>query len=746
MTLYLNYWTLTSFLIGIFTAPMWPAMPDWIWLAPCFGCLVVSLKLNRLRVLIGPSIACAVILIHGNLLQHQTNELFKAEQNIIINAEVDSFFKQISHGFQGIVVVRSINGRKLNAFEQPKIWLVSPNQLEIGDKLTTQMVIKPITGLMNDVGFDAEKHALAKGVIAKGTIRHSTSFYFVRSGSLRQVIFSRASEQTSSLDNGPLIEALLFGVRHRISDEVWERFKGAGLSHLIAISGLHIGIIFGVGWWAGRILLTISPRMFFAPVLIGLSLAMLYAWLAGFSIPTRRALLMCVLFSALQFSGRYLPLLMKWLVVFAALLVMEPFSTLDMGLWMSMSAVGTIFIYLAVKNRTRRGVGLAIEIQCFIVIAMSPIVAALFQGISLSSVLYNLLFVPWFSFVVIPIAFLSLLVSLWDSSYAMTWQLVNLTLEPVVFLSSFSHFSWLSLSAFHITLLSAFAIIVCLSIWLNRQALVLGIGIAAFATYDWKPTPLWELVVLDVGHGLAVVVIQGRRALVYDTGPSWEGSGITQQVVIPYLQARGIDSLDFFIVSHFDNDHAGGWEEIEGTMNPSVFVSSQHRPGNAECVEGASWEWGDLTLEVLWPPKLVPRAYNPQSCVVKLTSRQAPFSVLLPGDIESIAEWLLLRNKTRLDSDILLVPHHGSKTSSLPQFIDAVSPDYAIASTAKVGRWALPDASVVARYEQRGVIWKETGRSGQVTVEFYPDGYQVEALRESKGRAWYRQMLRKGVE
>ncbi len=746
MTLYLNYWTLASFLIVVFTAPMWPAMPDWIWLVPCFGVLFFATKLSILRVFIGSCVACAVILVHGNILVHQTNELFKAEPDIIINAEVDSFFKQISHGFQGRVVVRSINGRRLSRFEQPTVWLVSPVRLGIGDQVTSQVAIKPIAGFMNEVGFDAERYALAKGVVAKATIRSSSSFYVISPGSWRQHLYDQVSEKIASFKHSGLIEALLFGVRHNISNTVWVDLQSAGLSHLIAISGLHIGIVFGVGWGLGRVLLRLNPCFYYAPVVIAVSFALTYAWLAGFSIPTRRALMMCILFCALQFGARYLPLLFKWLVILAILVLLNPFSTLDMGLWMSMGAVGIIFIYLSLKSRSLSGLRSAIEIQCFIVVMMSPIVAMLFKGVSLSAVLYNLLFVPWFSFIVIPMSFVCLLLSLVFAELDMLWRGVDLALEPVVYLISFADVSWIQLSAFQINVMLVLVLLLASALWLNRLALLLVVALAAIVLFDWRSKPLWELIVLDVGHGLAVVAIQDNRALVYDTGASWQGSGFAQQVIIPYLKLRGVESLDILIVSHFDNDHAGGWKAINSALKPKIFLSSQGDYGNEQCVKGRTLDWESMQLEVLWPPKVVPRAYNPQSCVIKLSRPGSPYAVLLPGDVDAIAEWLLLRDKKSLNADILLVPHHGSKTSSRPQFIDAVSPEYAIASTAKVGRWALPNESVVERYMARQAQWRDTGTSGQVSVKFYSNYYEVKSLRESKGRAWYRQMLRKGVE
>lgn len=746
MTLYLIYWTLVSFAIVIFTAPAWPTLPNWGWVAPCIGLIALSLKVKTLRVCIGLAFACGVILIHGNLLRHQTDKLFKTGSDIIINAEVDSFFKQISHGFQGRVVVRSINGRRLSMFERPTLWLTSPHRLKIGDQVTTHISLKPIAGLMNHVGFDAEKFAFSRSVVARASIKSSTSFYIVNQHSFRQALYDRLVGDTQSLQNRGLIEALLFGVRHNISQQTWQNLQSSGLSHLIAISGLHIGIVFALGWGLGRIALGVNARYNLMPLVCAIVFAVAYAWLAGFSIPTRRALLMCVLFCLLQTSQRHIPMPLKWLVILCFLLVVSPFSSVDVSLWLSMTAVGIIFVYLGQKTHRRSGWKMALEIQVFIVTAMAPVIALLFQGVSLSAIAYNFIFVPWFSFVVVPLSFLALLGSLLFSEANFLWSLVDLSLDPVTYLTSLADHTWFELSATQVELLVFSVLIVFLIRWLTHKAVIVFVAVLICVRYDWKPEPLWQLIVLDVGHGLSVIAVQDQYALVYDTGVAWGDSSIAQQVLLPTLMNKGIRQLDFFVVSHFDSDHAGDWQTVVNRMAPQHFVTSQQEVGNTKCVNGQEWQWRSMAVDVLWPPQSVPRAYNPQSCVIKLRHQDSPYSVLLPGDIDAISEWLLLQGDRGLDADILLVPHHGSKTSSVPKFIEAVSPEVAIASTAKSGRWELPHPAVVARYQSQQVKWLDTGTSGQIVVSFYAERYSVNQLRVSKGGAWYRQMLRKGVE
>nr|WP_254868859.1 DNA internalization-related competence protein ComEC/Rec2 [Vibrio hepatarius] len=631
-------------------------------------------------------------------------------------------------------------------FERPTLWLTSPHPLKIGDQVTTQVSLKPIAGLMNNVGFDAEKFALSRSVVARASIKPSTSFFIVNQSSLRQTLYDRLVSDIQSLQHRGLIEALLFGVRHNISQQTWQNLQSSGLSHLIAISGLHIGIMFTLGWGLGRIALVVNARYYLMPLLCAMAFAVAYAWLAGFSIPTRRALLMCVLFCLLQTSQRQIPMPLKWLIILCILLVVSPFSSVDVSLWLSMTAVGIIFVYLGLNTHRRSGWKMALEVQVFIVTAMAPMIALLFHGVSLSAIAYNFIFVPWFSFVVVPLSFLGLLGSLLFSESNFLWPLVNLSLEPVAYLASLSDHTWFELSATQVELLICSVLIVFLSRWLTHKALIVQVVVLVCVRYDWNPKPLWQLIVLDVGHGLSVIAVQEQHALVYDTGVAWGDSSIAQQVLLPTLINKGVRQLDFFVISHFDSDHAGDWQAVVNRMGTQRFVTSQREVGNTKCVGGEEWQWRSIAVDVLWPPQSVPRAYNPQSCVIKLRHQGSPYSVLLPGDIDAISEWLLLQGKRGLDADILLVPHHGSKTSSVPKFIEAVSPEVAIASTAKSGRWELPHPAVVARYQNQQVEWLDTGTSGQIVVSFYSEHYSVNQLRVSKGGAWYRQMLRKGVE
>lgn len=746
MTLYLHYWTLISFSLLITTSPCWRFLPSLELLPIALMVIAISAKYTMARSLLGPALACVVILMHGNLLRYQTEMLFQAGQDITIIADVDSLFKPINFGFQGIVVVRSINGEALTTLKQPKIRLNSPTLLELGDRISAQIKIKPITGLMNDVGYDAELHALTQGIVGIGSITPKQSYFVVSNPSKRMQMISSVQARIESLEHRAMVLALLFGIRDDISQQTWQQLKQSGLSHLIAISGLHVGIAFAVGWALGLTLARVHRLLLYSPILLGLALALCYAWLAGFSIPTQRALVMCILLCFLQQLAGHLPSLYKWLLVLAILLCIEPFSVASASLWMSMTAVGILLLYQKVRSKRSSFVVDAIKVQLFLIVLMAPLVIYLFHGVSTGAIFYNLIFVPWFSLVVIPLVFVAFSAHLLFASPMLPWWGLDNSLALVQWTMNYSEWGWSDVSrpaliCLMVAILLLFLNQVVSKRYLTLLAVCIGLGFS-----NWREVPLWRLVVLDVGHGLSVIVQQGDRALLYDTGAAWNSSSIAEQIVTPWMLTHGINSLDYFAISHFDNDHAGGAEQIKAKWQPRNVLTSQADYSATPCVAGQTWQWKEMSIAAIWPPKAVSRAYNPHSCVFRLKHQASSDTLLLAGDIETIAEWILVRQPELLDSDIVLVPHHGSKTSSTAAFVDAVSPEIAIASLAISGRWALPDKNVVQRYQDSGAKWMDTGQHGRISIDFYRQTYQVKALRELKGKTWYRQMLRNRVE
>lgn len=737
----ISCWTLASFSATVMSAAIWPAMPDWIWGGLNAGLLVVSIWIRVLRIGWGINAGLLLVMLHGHLIHQQIETLFRAGPDITINAKADSFFKQISHGFRGEIVVRSINGQTLRSLMPLKVQFISPIALLPGDEIDVKVRLEPVVGLLNEVGFDAEKQALSRRWLATAVAPEKAHFIVRSLPTLRAHYYLLLERAIAPYSQRGLIEALTFGARHHLSTEQSAQLARSGLGHLIAISGLHIGIAFGLGWWLGRGVFMLWPRANVAPLILGLIVATCYAWLAGLTLPTQRALLACLLTVGLLVVKRYWPLRLKWCLVTAILLLFDPFAPLSLSFWMSILAVAIIFVFVSSRYAQTGALGGMLRLQVFFLLFMTPLTILFFDGVSRIAFLTNLVCVPLFSFIIIPLTLLALLAQLLFD-FSLLWPLINGLLQWVS--DALGHWDlWWWVADDWAMLFGVSALLALASVWVRKRVLLLIFAVTAMGRIEFDPKPLWEMWMLDVGHGLAVVIRQGESALVYDTGSAWQDSSYAEQVITPLLYKRGIRRVDYLILSHMDWDHAGGWQPLVAEWQPTL-ISSQHGVGDVPCRQGQTLQWQRLTLEVLWPPTKVSRAFNPHSCVIRVNSPEA--SVLLTGDIDAIAEWLLLREPQHLKADILLVPHHGSRTSSLPAFIDAVSPRLALASSAYRGRWTLPHPLVVERYQTRGIDRRDTGTFGQLTVKFYPNEWFVRGIREVKGRAWYRQMLRNGVE
>ncbi|EPO0023733.1 DNA internalization-related competence protein ComEC/Rec2 [Vibrio alginolyticus] len=751
MTLSEKSWTLALFVASVISSAWWPTIPDWRWLL--LGIITTGsiIKLRRGLISIGAIAGFMVVIVHGNVLESQRQALFQAGENITIIGKVDSPFTQISHGYEGIVAIEAVNSQTLLPFLKPKIRLITPFPLDVNSEFTTSISLKPITGLRNEAGFDAEKHAMGKNIIARAVVNKDAQWIVRSNVSLRQSIIADVADDVSSLHHFSLISALVFADRSWLSKEDWQVLRDSGLLHLVSISGLHIGMAFTFGLVVGGTVRYLLPQYQLLPSLYGLILAVAYAWLADFSLPTTRAVSVCVVYVLLKYTLVHWT---SWRVLLLAVslqLLVQPFASYSMSFWLSYLSVCAVLFAINLIRHQRGGWKARLKALLLTQLMLSalivPVSGHFFSGFSLSSIAYNLVFIPWFGFIVVPLMFLALFSSLFLEMIAKPlWHLVDWSLQPLSTSIQYAVGSWQPISM-EMTML-VMVIVVCLIFqrFMSQYAWYLLLGIVISIKFAAEDEPHWRIDVLDVGHGLAVVVEKDDKVLLYDTGKAWQSGSIAEQVVTPVLHQRGYESIDTLILSHSDNDHAGGRFFIEDAFSPQRKLSSQFFIEYEPCTRGDQWKWQGLNMEVLWPPALVQRAYNPHSCVLRLTDPISNFSMLFTGDIEAISEWILLREPGKLQSDVMLVPHHGSKSSSNPRFIEAVSPSVAVASLAKNNRWGMPAENVVASYRKLGVTWLDTGEGGQVSFFIHRDNWRSETKRSDTFEPWYRQMLRKGVE
>ncbi|CAM3026142.1 DNA internalization-related competence protein ComEC/Rec2 [Vibrio diazotrophicus] len=747
MTLLSKNWTLASFSLTVLSSPYWPYMPDLGFALFCPLFIILSVRFTKLRRWGGIVLALLVIITHGNVVKTQSSSIFQAGLDITIKGKVDSFFKQISYGYEGSVAVHQINDHVVTTWLSPRIRLISPLPLQIGDHFEFAVKVKPVVGRLNEVGFDAESYSLSQGWVARASVVNNSRFQISSGLSLRNWIYDSVQKQISDSPFKGIITALMFGERSGLSQADWMQLRNSGLIHLVAISGLHIGIAFGIGYVLGLGVSRLHPMFVWLPFILGASFAVSYAWLAGFTLPTQRALIMCLLNVLLIALRIHVSVSRRILLTLAAVLMIDPFASLASSFWLSFTAVCIVIYLCSITAQWKQWWTRFIAGQVMLVLMMAPVSAYFFGGVSWVSILFNMAFIPWFSFLIIPVLFVAVIVTCLDFPYSDgLWQLVDFSFQPLAHALPYATSGWINISEWLLQLMLVLTLVWLLRMVVSRFSQIL-LAIVLISTLLFRsPSYDWRMDVLDVGHGLAVLIEKGGKTLLYDTGSSWENGSYVRSVIAPLLAKRGTDTIDAVIYSHFDDDHAGGRKDVDQLLLPRNVYSSQFIEDALACVRGEEWQWQGLHFSVLWPPKRVERAFNQHSCVVRISDMKHAHSVLLSGDVTAVGEWLLARDNAMLQSDVMIVPHHGSKTSSTKAFIERVSPQIAIASLDKTNRWNLPHPEIVDRYTSFGSEWYDTGESGQITLKYRAESRHLSTLRQDGILPWYRQMLRKEVE
>ncbi len=613
-------------------------------------------------------------------------------------------------------------------------------------------------GALNPGGFDYEKALFRAGIGATGYVRADARNRRLAPADevwlpLRASITSTVDQALGFRSARPVIRALAIGDRSGFTPQHWEVLRRTGTAHLVAISGLHIGLVAGIGWWLGQRFWRYTgngPLRLAAPrfgALVGVAAAVVYAALAGFAIPTQRALIMLSVVAVALYCGRSVSPFRLLAVALLAVLIYDPLAVLDVGLWLSFGAVLALALAFNARVTGVRRVGTWLTAQFTIAVGLLPLVALLFGEASLVGPLANSVAIPIVGLAVVPLTLGSLaLHALFPTAGAagllLAAYLFDALWAGLVFLSRFD------LAALTLPPPSVveFGIACIGALWWVAARGVPGrwlgvLGLVPMLTTTSGPDLArgeYELVVLDVGQGLAVVVHTRHSTLVYDTGAAWDGNDAGKAVVIPYLRHRGIARLDTLVVSHGDTDHIGGASSVLRHYRAArILTSVPHRFAAAEpCRSGQRWEVDGVEFRVLGPHPEDPLAGNDASCVLRIAGHFG--SVLLTGDIEAAAERRLLqRDADGLRSDVLLVPHQGSKTSSTPAFLRAVAPHVALVSAGYRNRYGHPHAEVLARYRRLAIPVHNTAHSGALRLAVTRTGGAIRGQRDARPRLWH---------
>ncbi len=776
---------LLGLIIGIMSVKWWRFVPELI--PSTFMLLLISILLFLLSVkskkyfpfyFIGIALGAYISLLTVHLFEHKTNLALSVGVNTTIAGEVGSLYSENKRLKRIIFDIDTVNGKEIAPFGF-RISVFSSNKyvFKEGERWQLKVRLREPYGRSNIAGFDARTYYLANHIHGKGTLLEAK--LITPHLSMRQSFLDTLLPVFRDYPQGRFLLALAFGKRNLLTEEDWLQLKQTGLTHLLAISGLHIGLAYGFAFFVLFHLLPIfSKRDKFVavPYVIACFFAVLYAWAAGFSLPTQRALVALLLWVLLRLSSFKLSGSDAFLIVLACILLFEPFSVFSMSFWLSFSAVGVIvifqsfsflplleknnaleerefFIKNSVLDKGRAGFYLVFHVvkkamqtlfilQFFLLLGMLPLNLYYFGGVSVSALFANSIAIPIISFITVPSLLLAFVFSFfYPNNFA--WWIADISLSWIMSVAHFLSQAWIRLPSFSLLFIFTLLSFIMLFILVSKKQK----GVLAFTglilLFTWKDEKgkteaIWNMHVLDVGHGLAVLIESEGEALLYDTGASWGKSSIAQSVIQPVLDKLDL-SLTGVMISHMDNDHAGGLTWIETQLNPEWIRSSSQSASHLSCQKGDVWRWKHLQFSVLSPSRAQIRPKNADSCVVKVFD--GVNSVLLTGDIPKKEEAILLNMPTLLKSDVLLVPHHGSLSSSSLAFLEKVNPHVAIASTGRYTPWQLPHPDVITRYEKREIGWFETSTNGQISVTFSEKGINVSRYRQDVAPYWYRKVV-----
>ena len=676
-----------------------------------------------------------------------------------------------------IITIPAASGRSLKFDFQPVEWNYPgplPDKLRLswyndapevlaGETWQLLVRLKRPYGFSNPGGQDYERSLFSRGINATGYVRKSSENQRVLEqgfglNPLRQKLALHLSDILGENEMKGLVLALTLGIRTDITKEQWESFTATGTNHLIAISGLHIGLVSGFCYWIALFLWKKSTKLCHrlpaqkASAVAALAAGLLYAAMAGFSVPTQRASIMLAVFVVTLLLNRSVRGGYVLLLAMFFILLLDPMAVLSAGFWLSFAAVA-IILWMVKQFRSNGNYNSKwrqwLRIQLFISIGLFPVTILFFQRASLIAPLANLIAVPLTGFFIVPLLLAGVLASL---VYVPLGQMILiLPMTALEFLSV--SLGWMQqLPAATTTLAEPTLPVFILAItgvflllgpvfYGSRVVAVLLLLPLVFNRGTNPDINDFNVDILDVGQGLAVVINTANHTMIYDTGPKYSKTfNAGSAVVVPYLRARGISDIDLLMVTHADSDHRGGLEAVLDAYTPARKLTSEPTAkwfnGFDLCQKGQNWIWDGVDFTVLHPFSGWDEGRNNGGCVLKVSNQSG--SMLFAADIEKKAEEELLASQQDLRAKVLLIPHHGSKTSSSAAFVDAVGPQIAIVTTGYLNRFGFPREIVMNRYSDRGIEVKNTASTGMLSLHFrqneVPD---IKEFRDSHPHFWH---------
>ena len=641
----------------------------------------------------------------------------------------------------------------------------APLELRAGERWRLTLRLKQPHGSSNPHGFDFEAWALERNIRAVGYVHNKgvnrridalAAGLGYRIETWREAVRDKFTTTLGDAPYSGVLSALAVGDQNSISAPQWQVFTRTGVNHLMSISGLHITMLASLAFaaiywlWRRSVRLTLFLPARKAAALAALLAAAGYALLSGFAVPAQRTVFMVGAVAAALWLNRNFSLGQILTIALLGVLIPDPWAVMSAGFWLSFGAVALILYVTAYRLEKSHWLAEYATVQWAMTIGLTPLLLGLFQQVSLVSPIANAIAIPLVSLIVVPLTLLGAVLPL----EAPLW-LAHIVMDGVM------HFlEWLNALPQAVWVQHAPPAWSIVAAMLGALWILLPRGFPA-RWLGWllllpmllnTPEPpaqgTLRLIVFDVGQGLAVAAQTRNHALLYDTGPDFSGEADSgNRVLVPVLRALGIGKLDGLILSHDDTDHTGGAASVIQAL-PVGWVSSSlpgaHpllQPVNStrRCHDGESWNWDGVRFEMLHPAQDNGGAKkmhdNDQSCVLRISIGE--HSILLAGDIEKNSEMRLLKlHADKLSTSLLVVPHHGSKSSSGYEFVAATLPDYAVFTAGYRNRFGHPREEVLQRYADSGAELLRSDEDGAILVEMNAQGLQVERYRKTHRRYW----------
>jgi len=643
----------------------------------------------------------------------------------------------------------------------------STPDLQAGERWRATVRLKAPHGHVNPHGFDYELWLWEQGIQATGYVRagvrDAAAPQRIAQTGLHPVEWARQSVRDAVLRQvqdrkiAGILAALIVGDQNAIERADWDVFRATGVAHLMSISGLHItmfgwaaALLVGALWRRSERLCLAFPAAH-AALIGGVVLAGAYALFSGWGVPAQRTIWMLATVGALRLSGRRWPWPQVWLLACVVVVAIDPWAMLQAGFWLSFVAVGVLFaadpgVREEPSGRMQRLLArlrAAWHEQWVVTLALTPLALLLFGQVSVVGLPANALAIPWVTLVVTPLALAGVAFSSLWSLAALAVQALQVWLEwlaslPLATIAMPAAPLWAGVTGVIGGLLLAMRLP-----WHMR---LLGVPLLLPVLMWQAPRPPageFELLAADVGQGNAVIVRTAGHTLVYDAGPRYgPESDAGHRVLVPLLRAFD-ERVDMLMLSHRDTDHTGGAAALLAMQPQATLVSSlsdghelQSLRPSTRCVAGQQWHWDGVSFELLHPAGAdygSAAKSNALSCVLRISNGRR--TALLAGDVEAPQESRLVSGGAALAADVLLAPHHGSKTSSSAEFLDAVHPGFAMVQAGYRNRFGHPAPVVLERYRERGVAVIDSPHCGAAGWQSW-QAAELTCQRELQPKYW----------